>query len=95
MIQTHYTKEIVGHISRDSTAIHAKEKDVKKEAKVKPAAKKRGRPKKGEDRPKTMTRIERQAMGMSLTAMLAELPKPCDVGKKQNSKGFQIVSLLN
>jgi transposase len=89
MIQTHYAKEIVGHISRDSTAIHAREKAAKKEAKVKPAAKKRGRPKKGEERPTTMTRIERQAAGMPLTAMLAELPKACDVGEKCNSKGYK------
>jgi len=80
MIQTHYEKENIGHISRDSTAIHAREKAAKKEAKTKPVAKKRGRPKKGEQRPKTTTRIERQAAGMPLAAMLAELPKGCDVG---------------
>jgi len=89
MIQTRYAKALIGHISRDSTAIHAREKAAKKEAKVKPAAKKRGRPKKGEERPKTITRIERQAAGMPLTAMLAELPKPCDVGEKCNSKGYK------
>jgi len=87
MIQTRYAQAIVGHISRDSTAIHAREKAVKKEPEAKPEARKRGRPKKGEERPKKMTRIERQAAGMPLAAMLAELPKPCDVGKKQNSKG--------
>jgi len=90
MIQTRYAKGIVGHISRDSTAIHGREKAAKKEAKAKPAAKKRGRPKKGEEHAKQMTRIERQAAGMPLAAMLAELPKPCDVGKKQNSKGHII-----
>jgi len=89
MIQTRYTKEIVGHMSRDSTAISAREKAAKKEAKAKPAAKKRGRPKKGEERPKAMTRIERQAAGMPLAVMLAELPTPCDVGEKCNSKGYK------
>jgi hypothetical protein len=87
MVQTRYAKEVVGHISRDSTAIHAREKPAKKEPKEKPAAKKRGRPRKGEERPKKMTRIERQASGMPLNAMLEELPKPCDVGTKRNSKG--------
>ena len=90
MIETRYAKEIVGHICRDSTAIHAREKAAKKEIRAKPEAKKRGRPKNGEERPKTMTRIERQAAGMPLAAMLAELPRPCDVGKKQNSKGHFI-----
>jgi len=89
MIQTRYAKEIIGHISRDSTAIHAREKAAKKEPKAKPVAKKRGRPKKGEERPKQMTRIERQAAGMPLAAMLEELPKPCDVGEKRNSKGYK------
>ena len=49
LIQTSYKGEIVGHISRDSTAIHAREKPAKKEPKKAPV--KRGRPKKGEERP--------------------------------------------
>ena len=89
MIQSRYAQEIIGHISRDSTAIHAREKAVKKESSSKPEAKKRGHPKKGEERPKEMTRIERQAAGMPLAAMLEDLPKPCDVGTKQNSKGYK------
>jgi len=88
LIQTNYKEELVGHISRDSTAINAREKPAKKEAKAKAPAK-RGRPKKGEERPKTMTRLERQAVGMSLAAMLDDLPKACDVGTKRNSKGHQ------
>lgn len=89
MIQKSYEKEIIGHISRDSTAIQAREKPAKKKPEAKPVAKKRGRPKKGEERPKTMTRVERQAAGMALTAMLEELPKSCDVGSKKNSKGYK------
>lgn len=87
LIKTHYGQEIIGHISRDSTAIHAREKPAKKEAKAKPTPKKRGRPKKGEERPLKMSRIEKQAAGMPLSEMLAELPKACDVGTKRNSKG--------
>jgi len=88
LIQTSYEKEIVGHVSRDSTAISAREKPAKKEAKVKTPAK-RGRPRKGEERPKAMTRLERQTSGMTLAAMLDDLPKVCDVGTKRNSKGHQ------
>jgi len=88
LIQTSYEGEIVGHISRDSTAINAREKPVKKEPKTKAPAK-RGRPRKGDEHPKAMTRLERQASGMSLAAMLEELPKACDVGTKRNSKGHQ------
>lgn len=88
------TEAIVLHNSRDSTAIEAREKPVKKE---KPSElieqedlkseKKRGRPKKGEKRPpKEPTRIEKQQM-MSLEDMLKDLPKCCDIGTKKNSKG--------
>jgi hypothetical protein len=87
-IKKHYKNEIVGHNSRDSTAIDAREKPLKKE-KVKPIPKKRGRPKKGEVRIKALTRIEKQAMGIDLSEMLDDLPKACDVGTKKNSKGYK------
>ncbi len=87
-IKKHYKDEIVGHNSRDSTAINAREKPLKKEQ-VKQAPKKRGRPKKGEVRIKKATRIEQQAAGMDLPDMLDDLPKPCDVGTKKNSKGYK------
>ena len=51
---------------------------------------KRGRPRKGEQAPSPPpTRIERQAAGLSLEAMLAELPTVCDVGTKKNSQGYK------
>ena len=87
-INQHYRGEIVGHNSRDSTAIHAREKPIKKEKVAKPA-KKRGRPRKGDVREKAMTRIEKQAEGMALPKMLQDLPKACDVGTKKNSKGYK------
>ena len=88
-IKKHYKDEIVGHNSRDSTAIDAREKPLKKE-KVTQEPKKRGRPRKGEVRIKEPTRIEKQAAGMGLSDMLDDLPKPCDVGTKKNSKGYKI-----
>ena len=88
LIQKHYKDEIVGHNSRDSTAIEAREKPLKKE-KVNKVAKKRGRPKKGEERIKELTRLEKQAAGMGLSDMLEDLPKACDVGTKKNSKGYK------
>ena len=87
-IKKHYKDEIVGHNSRDSTAINAREKPLKK-VKVKAPPKKRGRPKKGEIRIKVLTRIEQQATGMTLSDMLDDLPKACDVGTKKNSKGYK------
>lgn len=87
-IKTHYADEIIGHNSRDSTAIEAREKPAKKVSVVKRPGKS-GRPKKGEIRTKPLTRIERQANGMSIDTMLNELPQACDVGTKRNSKGYQ------
>lgn len=88
LIQKSYTGEIVGHISRDSTAIEAREKPVKKVVVEKVAAK-RGRPKQGEARVKPQKRIEKQAAGWPLAEMIEDLPTACDVGTKQNSKGHK------
>jgi len=88
-IKKSYANEIVGHNSRDSTAIEAREKPIKREAIQKVAAK-RGRPKQGEERLTPLTRIEKQANGMSLAGMLNDLPKACDVGTKKNSKGYKV-----
>jgi len=81
--------ELVGHISRDATAIEGREKPAKKSPKEKPAPQKRGRPAKGEFRePKQQTRLERQR-DQSAEDALKELPVLCDRGCKRNSKGFQ------
>lgn len=89
LIKKSYVNEVVGHNSRDSTAIEAREKPLKKEPIQKVAAK-RGRPKQGEERIKSLTRIERQANGMDLADMLNDLPTACDVGTKKNSKGYKV-----
>ncbi|MBT9142984.1 MAG: hypothetical protein DDT29_01383 [Dehalococcoidia bacterium] len=88
-------------ISRDSadprsesrTRIEAREKPQKKakaEAELNPEKPKRkgGRPKKGEERVKEPTRLERQQT-MTLEEMLEDLPRQCDVGTKKNSKGYK------
>jgi transposase len=87
LIEKYQSDRLVGHISRDSTAIVAREKVVKKEKKIK-IKKKRGRPKKGEERLPEPKRLELQR-NMMLMNMLAELPKQADVGTKRNSKGYQ------
>jgi len=81
--------ELVGHISRDATAIEGREKPVMSPKPVKPAPRKRGRPRRGEVRePKPETRLERQVR-QSAAEALGELPAHCDVGRKQNSKGHK------
>ena len=84
---THHDR-LVGHLFRDSTAIEAREKPAAKE-KTPPLPKRtRGRPNKGEERPKVLKRLDRQA-AMTLPAMLDDLPTDCDVGMKKDSKGYK------
>ena len=89
LIQSYHSKQLVGHISRDSTAIEAREKATKKEKSVEKPPKKRGRPKKGEQRPPPEPSPLEQQLGMSLDEMLSSLPKDCDIGTKINSKGYK------
>lgn len=92
-ILKYHSERLIGHISRDATAIEGREKIVKgftPNTAPKPEKKKRGRPKKGEKRPSPpLKRLERQ-LEMSLSEMLTDLPKTCDIGTKKNSKGFKV-----
>ena len=88
IVSEYLGEQLIGHVSRDSTAINAREKPHKKPIKEEPA-KKRGRPKKGEERPKLPTRLEQQAQGMTVPAMLSDLPSHCNIGTKMNSKGYK------
>jgi transposase len=89
IIKEYLGEQLIGHISRDSTAINAREKPLKKIKKQSPVPKKRGRPKKGDLRVKEPTRLERQSLGMTIQAMLQDLPIECDIGTKKNSKGYK------
>lgn len=86
----HHGERLVGEISRDATAIEAREKATPNPKTIKKEKKKRGRPSSGmskQEKPKT--RLENQ-VGMSLEEMLADLPRACDIGTKKNSKGFKV-----
>lgn len=87
LITIHYNDEIVGHLITDASAIEAREKPIKKIVAEKPKYRE-GRPKKGEERPKQIPRIEKQMNNsMTLEEMLKDLPQQCDVGGKKNTKG--------
>ena len=93
LINEHLKDQLIGHISRDSTAIEAREKPQKKEkiadkSKSQKPKRKPGRPKKGEEQVKDPTRLERQ-QSMTLVEALKDLPKDCDVGTKKNSQGYK------
>jgi hypothetical protein len=89
LIRSQLGDALIGHVSRDSTAIEAREKPAKSAPAPKLPPRKRGRPRKDEVREPRTTRLERQALGMSIEAMLADLPQGCDVGSKRNSQGFK------
>ena len=94
LVQQHLGQSLIGHISRDGTAIAAREKPAHKE-KIDPttaataAAKpKRGRPCKSEVRTPRIKVITRQ-LSQSLTEILAALPSACDRGTKCNAQGYK------
>lgn len=91
LIRESLGNQLIGHVSRDSTAILAREQPYKNRKKPKKKKKehKRGRPKKGEIRePVELSRLQKQQK-MDLAEMLLDLPKQCDVGNKVDSKGYK------
>lgn len=90
LIREYMPKQIIGHISRDATAILGNEKPAKKKVHPKEvkAAAKRGRPKKGQEKPREEKRIERQVR-QTYDEAIRELPRFCDVGCKTNSQGYK------
>jgi hypothetical protein len=87
LIKTHYGDKLVGHVSRDATAIHAREKAANKPKKEPPLPKIRGRRPKGQPPPPPPdpSRLERQ-LERGLDENLADLPTACDWGCKKNSQ---------
>lgn len=89
---------LVGHISRDGTAIEVREKPAKVAAPVTgevevkepetQAKPRRGRTGKGEARAPKLAKIEQQR-GQNLAQMMAELPRDCDWGSKCNAQGYK------
>lgn len=79
---------LIGHISRDATAIVSHEKAQRK---PRGTEQKEPRYRKNRKQPlplEKMTRLERQCSGqLTVAQMVAELPRICDKGCKTNSKG--------
>ncbi|MDE0445970.1 MAG: hypothetical protein OXH96_04795 [Spirochaetaceae bacterium] len=88
LIENTMAEQLVGHVSRDATAIEGREKATPKPKQPAKPKRKRGRPRRGEERPKEPTRLQRQQQ-MTLPEMLDDLPQVCDVGTKRNAKGYR------
>ena len=89
MVRTHAGPKLVGHVSRDATAIEAPERPAPKPAAAPTPPQKRGRPKKGEVRSAPPPKRLEVQPARTLAENLADLPTRCDVGCKRNSKGHQ------
>ena len=101
MIKATLGEQLIGHISRDSTAIEVREtiakkdiaQDVAQEAVAVASAQpkhKRGRPPKGEVRqPPEPSALERQR-NQTLPQMIAELDTACATGTKKNAQGYKL-----
>jgi IS5 family transposase len=86
MVKKAHRDTIVLHVSRDSTAIEAREKAVKKTVEKK-EKRRRGRPKKGETRlPPPENTLEKQVK-QSAGDAIKELDTACAYGCKKNSQG--------
>lgn len=72
LVREAYNDRLVGHISRDSTAIEVRQHAKKGKAK---------------SRSDNENRIERQSSGLPLDEMIADLPTAADWGAKRNSRG--------
>jgi len=93
LIDEHLSEQIIGHISRDATAIEGNEKPAKKtldKEEIKVESRKRGRPKKGEIREdkKEDKRLDKQVNQTPVEA-LKEIPTVCDIGCKTNAQGYK------
>lgn len=87
LVKEHLGTELIGHISRDATAIVGREKPAKK-IKAPKVAKKKGRPAKDEIRePAAPKRLDVQR-GQTAEEAIAQLPQVCDRGMKKNAKGY-------
>ena len=88
LIENTMQEQLVRHVSRDATAIEGREKATPKPKQPAKPKRKRGRPRKGEERPQEPSRLQRQQQ-MTLAEMVDDLPQACDVGTKRNAKGYK------
>lgn len=92
LVKSYLGDTLIGHISRDGTAIAAREKPAKKapltvEEKTAQKAD-HGRRKKRQSQPAKLSRIGQQRQ-QTLAQMLSDLPKACDRGTKCNAQGYK------
>lgn len=89
LIKDHLGDQLIGHLSRDGTAIIARERPAPTKVQVKAPPKKRGRPRRGEVRaPAKESPIKRQRQ-QTLAQIMKDIPTVCDRGAKCNAQGYK------
>jgi len=86
LITRAYDGLTVGHVTRDSTPIHAREKFLKKEGSRQERKKKLNIKYRKEK--KEGTSRKQMQLKQDLITSLKELPKACDIGSKKGSQGY-------
>ena len=98
LVKANLGEELIGHISRDGTAIEARERPAAQPAKtaaqvVREAAapRQRGRPRRDAQRQAaTKTSPLARQREQTLARMISEMPTACDRGTKCNAQGYKI-----
>lgn len=88
MVEEYLSEQIIGHISRDATAIVGNEKPAKKD-KEEPKCAKKGGPKKGEVRPEKQEKRLNLQIHQTAAEALKDIPTVCNVGSKTNAQGYK------
>ena len=100
MMLEHIGDSLIMHVSRDSTDVVVHESCKKEESAPKKETektRKRGRPKKGDEKPKAIKTVEKQCT-QTLDEIVKELPQKCNYGKKKKHgtsytwKGYKLHS---
>jgi hypothetical protein len=95
LVKDHLGDELIGHLSRDGTAIETRERPApSKVTEAKPVsrapAKKRGRPRRGEVRPPAKESPLHRQRQQTLSQMIKDIPTACDRGTKCNAQGYKL-----
>jgi len=90
LIHEHLGDELIGHLSRDGTAIEARERPAKFDSPSVEPAKKRGRPRRGDVRPPAKESPISRQRRQTLAQMIKDIPTACDRGTKCNAQGYKV-----
>lgn len=89
LIKEHLGDQLIGHLSRDATAIEARQRPARKRTRAATSGNKRGRPRRGESRASAKPSPIARQRQQRLAQMLEDIPSACDRGTKCNAQGYK------